>query len=46
MEDLKSVQKPIGRLIPEEIPTGNREREQWSYWKFKALAILAEKGRM
>lgn len=46
MEDLQSAQKPIGRLVPEEIPTGNREGEQWSYWKWKALGILAEKGRI
>lgn len=26
LEDLQSSQKPVGRLIPEEIPTGNRER--------------------
>lgn len=46
LEDVQSAQKPIGRLIPEEIPTGKREREQWSYWKCKALGILAEKGRI
>lgn len=27
LEDLGSAQKPIDKLIPEEIPTGNRERE-------------------
>lgn len=46
LEDLQGDQKPIGRLIPKEIPTGNREREEWSYWKCKALGILAEKGRI
>lgn len=46
LEDLGNAQKPIGRLVPEEIPTGNREREQRSWWKCKALRILAEKGRI
>lgn len=46
LEDLQSAQKPIGRLIPEKIPAGSREREQWSYWKCKTLGILAEKGRI
>lgn len=28
LEDLQSAQKPIGRLIPEEIPTGSKQGER------------------
>ena len=30
LEDVQSAKKPTGRLILEELPAREREREQWS----------------